>query len=135
MFQKFDASISIKEFVSNTQSLHNELAELTMAHPGSKPSDAILALLLVIKLPQDTFNSIIKQLLSDLKNLTTGAVFYRLLTKSQSMKPSSEDSSVALATQQKTKKTQKGDCSSKKPSTLCHLPSHSVLMNTNTECR
>lgn len=75
VFQKFDSSISIEEFVSNTQSLHNELAELTTAHPGFKLSDEILALLLVIKLPRDSFNSIIQQLLSDLKNLTTSTVF------------------------------------------------------------
>lgn len=87
LFQKFDASISIEEFVSNTQSLHNELSELMTTHPGFKLSDEILALLLVIKLPWDSFNSIIQQLLGDLKNLTTSAVFDRLLTESQSMKP------------------------------------------------
>lgn len=75
VFQKFDSSISIEEFVSNTQSLHNKLAELTTAHPGFKLSDEILALLIVIKLPRDSFNSIIQQLLSDLKNLTTSTVF------------------------------------------------------------
>lgn len=135
VFQKFDASISIEEFVSNTQSLHNELSELTTAHPGFKLSDEILALLLVIKLPRDTFNSIIQQLLSDLKNLTTGAVFDRLLTESQSMKPVTDDSSVALAVQQKPKKAAKGDRSSKDPSALCHLPSHSLSMHSNSECR
>lgn len=135
VFHKFDASMSIEEFISNTQSLHNELAELTTSHPGFRLSDEILALLLVIKLPQDSFNSIIQQLLSDLKNLTTSAVFDRLLTESQSMKPNSEDSTVALAAQQKQKKTQKGDRSSKEPSALCHLPSHSLSMHSNAECR
>lgn len=75
VFQKFNASITIEEFVSNTQSLHNELAKLTTSHLGFKLSDEILALLLVIKLPRDLFNSIIQQLLSDLKNLSTSLVF------------------------------------------------------------
>lgn len=135
VFQKFDSSISIKEFVSNTQSLHNELSELTTSHPGFNLSDEILALLMVIKLPRDRFNSIIQQLLSDLKNLTTGAVFDRLLTESQSMKPTAEDSSVALSAQQKSKKPAKGARSSKEPSALCHLPSHSLSMHSNAECR
>lgn len=74
-FQRFDVSVPIEEFVSNTQSLHNELAELTTSHSGFKLNDEILALLLVIKLPRDVFNSIIQQLLSDLKNLTTAIVF------------------------------------------------------------
>lgn len=135
VFQKFDSSISIEQFVSNTQSLHNELAELTTAHPGFKLNDEILALLLVINLPRETFNSIIQQLLSDLKNLTTSAVFDRLLTKSQSMKPATDESSIALATQQKPKKTHKGQRGSKEPTALCHLPSHSLLMHKNAECR
>lgn len=59
VYQKFDSSISIEDFVSNTQSLYNELAELTTSHPGFKMTDEILALLLVIKLPRDNFNSII----------------------------------------------------------------------------
>lgn len=77
VFQKFHASIFIKECFSNTQSLHNKFAELTTAHPGFKLSNEILALLLAIKLPRETFNYSIQQLLSDLKNLTTGAVFDR----------------------------------------------------------
>lgn len=135
VFHKFDASISIEEFVSNTQSLHNELLALTTAHPGFRLSDEILALLLVIKLPRDTFNSIIQQLLSDLKNLTTEAVFGRLITETQSMKPAGDESTVALAAQQKPKKNSKGDRTSKEPSSLCHLPSHSLSMHSNAECR
>lgn len=135
VFQKFDSLVSIKEFVINTQSLHNELAELTTSHPGFKFSDEILAFLVVIKLPCDTFNSIIQQLLSDLKNLTTGTVFERLLTESQSMKPVAENLTVALTTQQKSKQTQKGDRSSKEPSALCHLPSHSLSIHSNSGCR
>lgn len=135
VYQKFDSSISIEEFVSNTQSLHNELAELTTTYPGFKLSDKILALLLVIKLPRDSFNSIIQQLLGDLKNLTTSAVFDRLLTESQSMKPSIDDTTVVLAVQHKQKKTPKGDISSKDPSALCHLPSHNLSMHSNAECR
>lgn len=135
VFQKFDSSISIEEFVSNTQSLHNELAELTTAHPGFKLSDEILALLLVIKLPRESFNSIIQNLLSDLKNLSTNTVFDRLLTESQSMKPINDDSTIALAAQQKPKKPAKGDHSSKETNALCHLPSHNMSIHTNAECR
>lgn len=102
VFQKFDSSISIEEFVSNTQSLHNKLAELTTGHTGFKLSDEILALLLVIKLPRESFNSMIQNLLSDLRNPSTNTVFDRLLTESQSMKPVNDDSTVALAAQQKT---------------------------------
>lgn len=75
VFQKSDGLILIEEVVSNTQSLHNELVELTTSHLGFKLSDGILALFLVVKLPRDAFNSIIQHLLSDLKNLTTSAVF------------------------------------------------------------
>lgn len=113
------------------------MLELTTARPGFKLSDEILALLLVTKLPRETFNSIIKQLLSDLKNLTTGAVFDCLLTESQRMKPVIDDTSVALAVlQQRAKKpAQKGDRSSKDPNVLCHLPSHALSMHSNAECR
>lgn len=107
VYQKFDSLILIKDFVSNTQSLHNELAELSTSHPGFQMTDEILALLLVIKLPRNNFNSIIQQFLSDIKNLTTGVVFDRLLTESQSMKPVSEESSTALAA--KSRKAPKGD--------------------------
>lgn len=75
VFQKFDSSITIEKFVSNTQSLHNKLTELTTTHPGFKLNDEILALLLVIKLPREQFNSLIQNLLSDLKNLSTESVF------------------------------------------------------------
>lgn len=135
VFQKFDALISIEEFVSNTQSLHNELSELTTSHPCFRLSDEILALLLVIKLPRDSFNSIIQQLLRDLKNLTTSTVFDRLLTESQSMKPVANDNALALAVQQKPKKSHKGDRLSKEPNSLCHLPSHALSMHSNAECR
>lgn len=121
--------------MSNTQSLHNELAELTAAHPGFKISNDILALLLVIKIPCDSFNSIIQQLLSDLKNLTTRTVCDWLLTESQSMNPTNNETSVALTVQQKSKKSQKGDCSSKEPNNMCHLPSHAFSMHSNAKCR
>lgn len=136
VYQKFDASITIEEFVSNTQSLHNELTELTTTHPGFKLNDEILALLLVIKLPREQFNSLIQNLLSDLKNLSTDVVFNCLLTESQSMRPNAhDDSAVAYSTQQKMKKTPKGDRSSKDPGALCHLPSHGLSIHTNSECR
>lgn len=134
VFQRFDSSIMIEEFVSNTQMLHNELSELTTSHPGFKLNDEILALLLLIKLPRDQFNSLIQNLLGDLKNLNTDLVFNRLLTESQSMKPSVEDTSIALAAQSK-RKTPKGDRTSKDPNSLCHLPSHSMSMHSNSECR
>lgn len=86
VFQNFDTSIYIERFVSNTQSLHNELSELTATHPGFKLNDEILALLLVIKLPCEQFNSLIQNLLSDLKNLSPGSVFNRLFTESQRMR-------------------------------------------------
>lgn len=136
VFQKFDASVTIKQFVSNTQSLHNELNELTNAHPGFKLNNEILASLLVIKLPREQFNSLIQNLLSDLKNLSTDAVFNRLLTESQSMKPNTpDDAAIAFSAQQKSRKAPKGDRTSKEPSALCHLPSHSLSIHTNAECR
>lgn len=107
VFQKFDALVSIKEFVSNTQLLHKKLAELTTNHPEFSLSDQILALLLVIKLPRNSFNSILQQLLSDLKSLTTNIVFDRLLRESQSMKPTADDSAVALAVQGRVSQHQK----------------------------
>lgn len=136
VFQKLDASVKIKQFVSDTQSLHNELNKLTTAHPGFKINDEILALLLVIKLSREQFTSLIQNLLSDLKNLSTDSVFNRLLTESQSMRPgANEDHAMAYSAQQKTRKTPKGDRSSKDPSALCHLPSHSLSMHSNAECR
>lgn len=136
VFQKFDSSIPIKEFVSNTQSLHNKLFELTTSNPVFKLSNEILALLLVIKLPRDQFNSLIQNLLSDLKNFSTDSVFNRLLTKSQSMKTNgSDDTAMAYSATQKPRKAPKGDQSSKEPMALCHLPSHPLSMHSNVECR
>lgn len=110
VYQKFDASITIEQFVSDTQSLHNELTELTTTHPGFKLNDEILALLLVIKLPREQFNSLIQNLLSDLKNLSTDSVFNRLLTESQSMRPNAQDDgAVVYSAQQNSKKDPKGD--------------------------
>lgn len=80
VFQKFDASITIEQFFSNTQSLHNKLSELTTTNPGFKLNNEILALLLVIKLPHKQFNSLIQNLLSDLKRLSMDTLFNRLLT-------------------------------------------------------
>lgn len=134
VFQRFDNSISIEEFVSNTQVLHNELSELTTTHPGFKLNDEILALLLLIKLPREQFNSLIQNLLGDLKNFTTDLVFNRLLTESQSMKPVVDDTATAMTAQSR-RKLPKGDRSSKEPSALCHLPSHSLSMHSNAECR
>lgn len=71
VYHKFDSSISIEQFVSNTQSLHNEMNKLTGTHPGFRLNDEILALILVIKLPREQFNSLIQNLLGDLKNLST----------------------------------------------------------------
>lgn len=136
VFQTFDASVTIEQFVSNPQSLHNKINELTNAHPGFKLNDKILAPLLVIKLPRDQFNSLIHNLLSDLKHLSTDAVFNRLLTESQSMNPNaSDDAAIAYSAQKKLRKAPKGDKSSKEPSALCHLPSHSLSTHTNAECR
>lgn len=42
---------------------------------------------------------------------------------------------MALTAQQKPKKPVKGDCSSKETNALCHLPSHSLSMHSNAECR
>lgn len=75
VFQCCDNSVTIEEFVSNTQVLHNKLSELTTTHPGFKLNDEILALLLLIKLPREQFNSLIRNLLGDLKNLSTDLVF------------------------------------------------------------
>lgn len=134
VFQRFDSSIPIEEFVSDTQRLHNELYELTTSHPGFRLSDEILSLLLIIKLPRDNFNSLIQNLLGDLKNLNSDLVFNRLLTEAQSMKPSTDDTSLALSAQSK-RKTPKGDRTSKEPNALCHLPSHGMSMHSNSECR
>lgn len=53
------------------------------------------------------------------------------------MKPVHDDMSTVLAVQQKQKKavSAKGDRSSKEPNALCHLPSHSLSMHSNSECR
>lgn len=51
------------------------------------------------------------------------------------MKPSAEDSTVALTVQQKLKRASKGDRSSKSPNNLCHLPSHALSILSNAECR
>lgn len=110
--------------------------ELTNSHPGFKLNNKILALLLVIKLPREQFNLLIQNLLSDLQNLSTDVVCNRLLTESQSMKPNiADDAAIALSAQQKFKRMPKGDRSSKEPTALCHLPSHSLSIHTNAECR
>lgn len=51
------------------------------------------------------------------------------------MKPTPDDSAVALSTQQRSRKSPKGDRSNKDPAALCHLPSHSLSMHRNAECR
>lgn len=101
VFHEFESSISIEQFISNTKLLHNELNELTSTQPGFELNNEILALLLAIKLPREQFNSLIQNLLSDLKSLSPDSVFNCLLTESQSMKPSSDDNTLALSAQQK----------------------------------
>lgn len=135
VLQHFHSSICIKQIVSDTQSLRRKPAQLPTTNPGFKLSDKIWALLLVIKLTWEQFNAFIQSVLRYSKSLTTNVVFNSLFTKPLCMQQNMEDISMAVSTQQKTKKESKGDRTSKGLNALFHRSSHHMSMHSQTKCQ
>lgn len=136
---RYDSSTKLEDYVSNMQSLHNQLAKTVSPTSNLKLSDQILGLFVLISLPKEEFSSTIQQLLGDIENVTADAVFKRLLTQAQMMNLHEPDTAVAFNVQQAKKSKQKvgvkgGERTSNAKDALCIYPGHQFLLHTNGNC-
>lgn len=137
---RYDSSTKLEDYVSNMQSLHNQLAKTVSPTSNLKLSDQILALFVLINLPKDEFSSMIQQLLGDIENITTESFFKRLLTQAQMINTHDSETTVAFNVQQskkpKPKITSKGSTerTSNAKDALCIYPGHQYSLHTNGNC-
>lgn len=77
---KYDDSITIAEHVSNIQSLHNLLNQVTAHSSNLRLLNELLAPFAIINLPREECGSLIQQFMGNVENLLTETVFNHLIT-------------------------------------------------------
>lgn len=138
---RYDSSTKLEDYVSNMQSLHNQLAKMVSPTSNLKLSEQILALFVLISLPKDEFSLMIQQLLGDIENITTDGVFKQLLTQAQMSHTNNESESTVVFHAQQAKKSKPknsvskgGERISNARDALCTYPGHQYSLHTNGNC-